>query len=128
VQYDSDCYIREDDRAKLLQEDQSKEIDHQQAMEDDRPQRDDQYTMLESSRFGHYRRVTRMESYTYPTPVIPGGDDGAGPMTDSQHDAPQDDKHDIDNSIQETMVNTSKPLKRSESATPRTTTPRAPRS
>ena len=64
-QYDSDCYIQEDDRAKLPR-DQSEEIDREQAMEDDRPPRDDQDTMLESSRLGHYRtrRVTRMESYT----------------------------------------------------------------
>ncbi len=64
-QYDSDCYIQEDDRAKLPR-DQSKEIDREQAqaMEDDRPPRDNQDTVLESSRLGHYstRRVTRMES------------------------------------------------------------------
>ena len=69
-----------------------------------------------------------MESYNYPTPVIPGGDDGAGPMADDVHDASQDDKNDIDDSNQEPVENTSKPLKRSESATPRTSTLRSPRS
>ena len=57
-----------------------------------------------------------MESYNYPTPVIPGGDDGAGPLADYMHDASQDDKNDIGGSIQAPMENTSKPLKHSESA------------
>ena len=127
-QYDSDCYIHEDDHAKL--QDQSKEIDQEQAMEDDRPPEDVQDTMPETSRFGAYRtrRVTRMESYNYPTPVIPGGDDGAGPMADNMHFSPRVDKNDIASSIQEPMVTTSKHNKRSESATPRTTNLRAPRS
>ena len=82
-QYDSDCYIHEDDHAKLRG--QSEEIDHEQEMEDDRLPKDVQDTMPETSRFGAYRtrRVTRMESYNYPTPVIPGGDDGAGPIDDT---------------------------------------------
>jgi hypothetical protein len=67
-------------------------------------------------------------TYNYPTPVIPGGDDGAGPMADNMHDSPRVDKNDIDSSIQEPMVTTSKLTKRSESAMPRTTTHRAPRS
>ena len=127
-QYDSDCYIHEDDHAKL--QGQSEEIVHEQEMEDDRPPEDVQDTMPETSRFGAYRtrRVTRMESYNYPTPVIPGGDDGAGPMADNMHFSPRVDKNDIASSIQEPMVTTSKHNKRSESATPRTTNLRAPRS
>jgi hypothetical protein len=97
------------------------------------PTEDDQDTMPETSRFGPYRtrRVTRMESYNYPIPVIPGGFDGVGPMADNMHDSPRDDKNDIDSSIQvfqEPMVTTSKLNKRSESATPRTTNLRAPQS
>ena len=69
-----------------------------------------------------------MESYNYPTPVIPGGDDGAGPLADYMDDSLQDDKNDIDCSIQAPMETTSKLLKRLERATQRTTTPRAPRS
>jgi hypothetical protein len=128
-EHDSDCYIQEDDRSKKLRG-QSEETDHEQDKEDDRPPQDGQDTMPEPCRFGprRTRQTTRMESYKYPAPVIPGGDDGAGPLADYMHDASQDDKNDINGSIQAPMENTSKPLKRSESATPRTTTPREPRS
>ncbi len=65
--YHKHCYIHEDDRAKLRG--QSEEIE--QAMDGDGPPEDDQDTMPETGRFGHHRtrRVTRMESYNYPTPV-----------------------------------------------------------
>jgi hypothetical protein len=43
-------------------------------------------------------------------------------------DASQDDKNDIDGPSQEPVDTTSKPIKRTESATPRSTTRRVPRS
>ena len=49
-------------------------------------------------------------------------------MADDVRDASQDDKNDTDDSYQAPVENTSKPPKRSESVTPRTTTLRAPRS
>ena len=86
--------------------------------------------MPESSRFGprRTRQTTRMESYNYPSPVILGDGDGVGLMMDDVRDASQDDKIDTDDSYQAPVETTSKPLKRSESATPRTTNLRAPRS
>ena len=86
--------------------------------------------MPESSRFGprRTRQTTRMESYNYPAPVISGDGDGAGPMVDDVRDASQDDKIDTDDLYQAPVETTSKPNKRSESAPPKTTTLRAPRS
>jgi hypothetical protein len=87
-------------------------------MKDDRPPRDDQDTMPESSRFRPCRTRRLMtpsvthgivQGYNYSTAVIPGGDDGARPMADYMHDTQQDDKNEIEISIQAPLVKTNKP-------------------
>ena len=106
----------------------SEERDHQQ--EGDRSPQDEPVTTSDPGRFGlrQSSQTTRMESFNYPSTGFPGDGDGPGSLSDDMPDASQEDKSEIDGPSQEPMDTTSKPIKRPESATPRSTTRRAPRS
>jgi hypothetical protein len=69
-----------------------------------------------------------MTSYNYPSPGFPGDSDGPGSSSEDMADASHDDKNDIDGPRQEPVGTSSKPINRPESAPPRSTTRRAPRS
>ena len=109
----------------------TEEEDPGQELDDDHLPQDDTAAVLKQVFSGRpsTRHVTRMESYTYPKPVVPGeGDDDTGSMSDSKHDKQQDDESGEDRLIQDPTVMASKTPKRSGSAPPRSTKLRAPQS
>jgi hypothetical protein len=129
AQDDDCCYIYEADHPENLHG-HSKERDHQQDEEDDREPHDEPVTTADTSRFGPRptRQTMRLASYNYPSPVFPGDRDGPVSSSEDMADASRDDKNDIDGPSQEPVETSSKPIKRPESAPPRSTPRRAHRS
>jgi hypothetical protein len=108
----------------LAQNDECRYIyEANQSKEDDHSPSDEQDTSSDLRRFGprQTRQTTRMESFNYSSPGFPGDGDGTGSMSDDMIDASHDDKNDIGGPSQEPVETTSKPIKCSESATPRST-------
>jgi hypothetical protein len=74
------------------------------------------------------RHMTRLNSYVYPSPVIPDDDDGAGTTADSKT-VKRHDNETLDGSSTQTITTSaSKPINRSVNTTPRSAKLRTPRS
>jgi hypothetical protein len=124
--YGSDQAINEHDHVEHIHETEvlGQELNY------DRPPNDDKDDVPEAvnNDLVCTCRMTHMKSYNYPTPFIPGDDDGAGSLADSKHDMQRDSKSVDDSSNQVIANKRSKPPKRLVSATPRTKILNVPRS